>query len=58
MLLLANPRFDAKTITSPVETTQVAPTVLKALELDPRQLESVRQEHTQVLPGISFEDER
>jgi hypothetical protein len=57
MLLLSNPKFRAKTITSPVETTQVAPTILNALDLDPRQLESVRMEHTQLLPGVSFDDD-
>jgi Type I phosphodiesterase / nucleotide pyrophosphatase len=57
MLLLSNPNFDAKTITSPVETSQVAPTILKALELDPQRLESVRIEHVQVLPGFRVEDD-
>ena len=35
-----------------VETTQVAPTVLSLLGLDPRALDAVRIEGTQVLPGI------
>jgi hypothetical protein len=39
-----------------VETTQVAPTVLQLLGLDPRQLQSVREEGTQVLPGVSDRD--
>jgi arylsulfatase A-like enzyme len=56
MLLLSNPNFEAKTVTSPVETAQVAPTILKALELDPQKLESVRMEHVQVLPGLGFDD--
>ena len=54
IMLLSNPNFTAKTITSPVETTQVAPTILKALNLDPRSLEAVRKEGTQVLPGLPF----
>jgi hypothetical protein len=53
MMLLSHPRFSRKTVTSPVETMQVAPTILLALGLDPDALQSVRQEHTQVLPGIS-----
>jgi hypothetical protein len=57
MLLLSNPNFEARTVTSPVETAQVAPTVLKALELDPQKLESVRAEHVQVLPGLGFDDD-
>jgi hypothetical protein len=38
-----------------VETTQVAPTILKILGLDPNRLDAVRQEGTPVLPGIEFE---
>ena len=36
-----------------VENTQVAPTILKLLGLDPNQLQAVREEGTQVLPGIA-----
>jgi len=57
MLFLSNPNFESKTVTSPVETAQVAPTILKALELDPQKLESVRMEHVQVLPGLGFDDD-
>jgi hypothetical protein len=39
-----------------VETMQIAPTILLALGLDPNALQSVRQEHTQVLPGIRSDD--
>jgi len=35
MLLVSNPSFKAKTVTSFVETMQVAPTILQALGLDP-----------------------
>ncbi len=35
-----------------VETTQVAPTILRLLDLDPYALKAVRIEGTQVLPGI------
>jgi hypothetical protein len=35
-----------------VETTQVAPTILHLLGLDPSALEAVQQEGTKVLPGI------
>jgi hypothetical protein len=56
ILLLSNPKFHGKTITSPVETTQVAPTILKALGLDPDKLQAVQIEGTQVLPGIDFDD--
>ena len=40
------------TISTPVETTQIAPTILTLLGLDPNQLQAVQMEHTQVLPGI------
>jgi Type I phosphodiesterase / nucleotide pyrophosphatase len=52
MMLLSNPRFSPKTVTSPVETEQVAPTILLALGLDPNALQSVQQEHTQALPDF------
>jgi hypothetical protein len=35
-----------------VENTQVAPTILKLLGLDPNQLQAVQEEGTRVLPGI------
>jgi type I phosphodiesterase/nucleotide pyrophosphatase len=35
---------------SPVETTQIAPTILRLLGLDPDNLQAVQQEHTQALP--------
>jgi arylsulfatase A-like enzyme len=40
-----------------VETTQVAPTVLKLLGLDPHDLEAVQIEHTAVLPGLHVDDD-
>jgi predicted AlkP superfamily pyrophosphatase or phosphodiesterase len=43
---------NGSTITSPVETTQIAPTILALLGLDPNALQAVQIEHTQVLPGI------
>jgi hypothetical protein len=54
MLLLSNPGFSAATVTSPVTTMQVAPTILMALGLDPNALQSVQMEHTQVLPDVPF----
>jgi len=40
------------TSSQPVETTQVAPTIVQLLGLDPSSLQAVQQEGTQVLPGI------
>ena len=54
MLLVSNPALRATTITSFVETMQVAPTILKLLGLDPKSLDAVRIEGTPVLPGLKF----
>ncbi len=52
MLLLSNPAYGHEIrIASPVETTQVAPTILKTLGLAPNSLDGVKLEGTQVLPG-------
>ncbi len=53
-LLLANPDFTPRVIKTPVETTQIAPTILVALGLDPQALQAVRQELTRPLPGFPF----
>ena len=55
MLLVSNPNLHARRITTFVETTQVAPTILKLLGLDPGSLDAVRKEGTAVLPGLRFE---
>ncbi len=52
MLLVANPALRSRTITSFVETSQVAPTILRVLGLDPRELDAVRAEGTPELPGL------
>jgi hypothetical protein len=41
-----------------VETTQVAPTVLELLGLDPGKLQAVQEEGTRVLSGVSDGDGR
>jgi hypothetical protein len=41
------------TVDSPVETTQIAPTILTLLGLNPGELQAVQMEHTQVLPELS-----
>jgi arylsulfatase A-like enzyme len=55
VMLVSNPHFSSKTVTSPVETIQIAPTILKALGLDPWKLDAVRKEGTQALPDIKFD---
>lgn len=52
--VLSNPTFEAKTITTEVQTAQVAPTILQALRLDPDWLDAVRAEGTSVLPAVQF----
>ncbi|MGA8029005.1 MAG: alkaline phosphatase family protein [Bryobacteraceae bacterium] len=52
MLLLSNPSFTASTVTSEVQTAQVAPTILKVLGLNPSLLDGVRVEGTPVLPAV------
>jgi hypothetical protein len=39
-----------RSVDAGVETTQIAPTILKLLGLDPGALKAVQEEHTQVLP--------
>ena len=52
MLLVSNPHMEARTVHSFVETSQVAPTILRILGLDPNALDAVRQEGTPVLPSL------
>jgi hypothetical protein len=56
IMLVSNPSFNAKTVTTPVETMQVAPTILKALGLNPYSLQAVQKEGTPVLPGLDFDN--
>lgn len=55
-LLVANPSITAKVLKTPVATSQVAPTILRYLGLNPSSLNSVRVEKTQVLPGLGLEN--
>jgi type I phosphodiesterase/nucleotide pyrophosphatase len=52
MILVSNPGIKAQTLTTPVQTAQVAPTVLQALGLDPGKLQAVQVQGTEVLPGL------
>jgi hypothetical protein len=54
MLLVSNPRIVPGTITSFVETTQVAPTILWILGHDPDSLTAVKAEGTALLPGLTL----
>jgi hypothetical protein len=50
ILLVSNPGITPRTVYSSVGTDQIAPSILKALGLDPRKLDGVRWEGTEVLP--------
>jgi hypothetical protein len=51
-LLVSSPFLKAGTVTTTVSTTQVAPTILKALGLNPNKLQAVEKEGTLLLPGL------
>ena len=51
-LLVSMPSLKAATVSTAVSTTQIAPTILKALGLDPTQLQAVQKENTAVLPNL------
>jgi len=55
-LIVSNPHLEPGTVAQEVSTTQVAPSILRELGLDPRLLQAVRKEKTHVLPGLSLED--
>jgi hypothetical protein len=54
MLLLSYPGFAPQTVYATVGTAQVAPTVLKALHIDPTLLDGVRLEGTGILPAVQL----
>jgi hypothetical protein len=51
-ILIVNPSVRSGSVESAVQTSQIAPTILKLLGLDPQKLEAVQIEKTQVLPGL------
>jgi hypothetical protein len=53
-LVVSFPSWSASTNAASVVTTQVAPTILQALKLDPTLLQSVKAEGTASLPGLAF----
>jgi len=56
-LLVAAKFLDRSDVDDLVHTTQIAPSILRALGLNPRALESVRQEGTKVLPELFDNDD-
>jgi len=53
-LIVSNPGLSHAVVKTPVATSQVAPSILQALGLDPQNLKSVKIEKTEVLPGLPF----
>jgi hypothetical protein len=51
-LIVSHPHMPAQTIKTLVLSSQVAPTILQFLGIDPKELKSVRVEGTSVLPGL------
>jgi arylsulfatase A-like enzyme len=51
-LIVSNPDIRPQTIQTLVLSSQVAPTILWSLDIDPRELKSVRIEGTKTLPGF------
>jgi hypothetical protein len=52
MLLVFNPTLHSKTVSTPTTTSQVAPTILSALGINPNALQAVRLEGTTALPEV------
>jgi hypothetical protein len=53
-LLVTNPRLeDQGSVTTQVQTTQIAPTILQLLGLNPHDLQAVSTEGTQPLPDLT-----
>jgi predicted AlkP superfamily pyrophosphatase or phosphodiesterase len=50
-------RHQCKTVERRVSTTQVAPTILRALGVDPDELHSVKVEGTRALPGLHTDED-
>jgi hypothetical protein len=53
-LIVSQPGIAPREVKGAVLTTQIAPTILRALDLDPGELQAVQIEHTEVLPGLGL----
>ncbi len=53
VLIVSNPGARPDVVNTPVTTSQIAPTILDVLGLDPTKLDAVREEGTPVLPDLT-----
>jgi hypothetical protein len=53
-LVVSNPRLAPGVVNTATSNMQIAPTILKALGLDPQALNAVRREGTTILPGLGL----
>ena len=51
-LIVSNPEIRERIVKSPVATSQVAPTILESLNINPNKLKAVVKEGTQILPFL------
>ena len=52
MIMVSNPGIAGRTLTTPVTTSQIAPSILQALGMDPSSLQAVQIQGTEALPGL------
>jgi hypothetical protein len=57
-LIVSNPSLHSRVVKTPVATSQVAASLLKALGIDPNELKAVRKEGTEVLPFLFSDGDR
>ncbi len=55
-LIVSNPSLHPRVVKTPVATSQVAPSILKTLHIDPSELQAVQHEGTEVLPFLFSDD--
>jgi len=55
-LIVSNPSLHPRVVKTPVATSQVAPSILKTLHIDPSELQAVQHEGTEVLPFLCSDD--
>ena len=55
-IVVWGPNIQHKAVSEPVATTQIAPSILQLLGLDPESLQAVREEGTEVLPQLRKND--